>query len=297
MRVPDTIKESVFYLCAMTADNPAKFALLGTGFFVGMPTDDGARTFSHLVTAKHVIEAAKKIGIDGNVYIRLNTLDGGFEYLRSAIDIWLTHPNDELIDVAVALALPDRSVFDYKAIGISMAITKDHKDIDIIGEGDEVFIAGLFINHYGRKKNIPIIRTGNIALMSDEPVQTAYGLTDAILIEARSIGGLSGSPVFVHKLGIGVENGTIIYYENGNPLYWLGLIHGHWDATTTTDNIVEDATDGAVNMGIAVIVPVDRIIEVINHPKHVKRRKEEMKKHAGDSSPTTDSATNFVEID
>ena len=68
-----------------------------------------------------------------------------------------------------------------------------------IGVGDEVFLTGLFANHIGQQRNLPIIRVGNIALMPEEPVQhPSLGPIDAYLIEARSIGGLSGSPVFVH---------------------------------------------------------------------------------------------------
>ena len=70
-----------------------------------------------------------------------------------------------------------------------------------VGVGDEVFITGLFSHHHGNHKNIPIVRTGNIASMPEEKIQTQNYLREAFLIEARSIGGLSGSPVFLN-LGI-----------------------------------------------------------------------------------------------
>ena len=63
--------------------------------------------------------------------------------------------------------------------------------------GEEVFVTGLFSHHHGQSKNIPIVRVGNISAMPEEKIQTKEHLMDAYLIEARSIGGLSGSPVFV----------------------------------------------------------------------------------------------------
>ncbi len=64
-----------------------------------------------------------------------------------------------------------------------------------IGLGDEVFITGLFGYVAGSQKNIPIVRVGNIAMMPDEKVPTEGEPMEAYLIEARSMGGLSGSPV------------------------------------------------------------------------------------------------------
>ena len=54
----------------------------------------------------------------------------------------------------------------------------------------------------GRDRNFPIVRTGHIAMMPDEKIPKVKigdweGNADAYLIESRSIGGWSGSPVFV----------------------------------------------------------------------------------------------------
>jgi len=38
-----------------------------------------------------------------------------------------------------------------------------------IGAGDEIFLTGLFANHLGQHKNLPIVRCGNIAAVPDEP--------------------------------------------------------------------------------------------------------------------------------
>lgn len=62
-------------------------------------------------------------------------------------------------------------------------------------------------------------------------------------------------------------------------------VHGHWDLPISdTDMIGQDALNrGAVNMGIAMVVPVSKILEVTSHPSldEAKRRtKEELAKQS-----------------
>jgi hypothetical protein len=55
----------------------------------------------------------------------------------------------------------------------------------------------------------------------------------------------------------------------------LGLIHGHWDVKESDINSADlqhDAKRG-VNMGISVVVPAHKLLEVINHPELVAMRK------------------------
>jgi hypothetical protein len=133
-----------------------------------------------------------------------------------------------------------------------------------IGTGDEVFITGLFAHAVGSDKNSPIVRMGNIAMMPSEPIRTSEGLMDAYLIEARSIGGLSGSPAFVRAT---TSLGPV-------PHYLLGLMHGHWDLPPGAKNDGGDVFDhlGAVNMGIAIVVPAKRVLETLKHPGLVSIR-------------------------
>ena len=143
-----------------------------------------------------------------------------------------------------------------------MAATSEIISKESIGPGDEVFITGLFVNHFGEERNIPILRIGNIAAMPEEKVKTdTMGPMDAF-IEARSIGGLSGSPVFVHLTG--VRNN--VFTVGPPPIYLLGLMHGHWDAEVTkNDSIQKDQFERErVNMGIAIVVPVQKIIETVD---------------------------------
>src|SRR5260370_40507944 len=91
---------------------------------------------------------------------------------------------------------------DSHAVGLngsrSAVVTQDVLVATRIGLGEEVAIVGLFGSHYGKSRNIPIVRIGNIAAMLEEPVFTKeYGYIEAYLIEARSIGGFRGAAVAV----------------------------------------------------------------------------------------------------
>ena len=136
-----------------------------------------------------------------------------------------------------------------------------------VGLGDEIFVSGLFRHHFGKHRNIPIVPTGNLAALGEERVETkTFGEIDALLVEARSIGGLSGSPVFLN-LGITRQIGGQIKHATGNrPIFYLlGLLHGHFDSPGgQVDVAEEDAfTNEKTNAGIAVVVPIEKVHEVI----------------------------------
>jgi hypothetical protein len=100
--------------------------------------------------------------------------------------------------------------------------------------------------------------------MPHEKVSTRIGEIDAYLIEARSIGGLSGSPVFVNPTG--VRHGSLTITE-GPQLFLLGLVHGHFDSEfMPLDAVADGPGKSGINMGIGIVVPVEKIIEVINQP-------------------------------
>lgn len=276
MQIPEEIRKSVFFVLFLTKDG---YKLAGTGFFVSMPvTDDPNRTFIYLITAKHVIVEASRASIDGNIWLRINTKNS-FELIPTLGTAWQTHSEDFSVDAAVLSWAPDSTHFDYLTIPISMATSEDIISKEAIGIGDEVFLTGLFVNHHGKKRNIPIVRVGNIAAMPEEPVTTRlFGEIEAYLIEARSIGGLSGSPVFVYLPGMRVIGNTV--EMKGRTFYWLGLMHGHWDLPVLKEDIVveDNVSKEAVNMGIGIVVPASKILEIINSSFFLKLREVEIDK-------------------
>jgi hypothetical protein len=246
--------------------------LAGTAFFVSAPSDIPGRNYPYLVTARHVIESIRQKSVDGKVYLRINQRNKTNDIIMSELTQWNYHTSSNNVDVATLQWAPNQAVYDYLKIPTHMAATQEVIDKEGIGCGDEVFITGLFSNHYGQQRNLPIIRIGNIASMPEEPVQTKLlGAIDAYLIEARSIGGLSGSPVFVHLSGM--RKGAL--HSGKEPIYWLGLMHGHFDLSRLElDEIASDALmDLKINMGIAIVIPVSKILEVLNQEEFVEARK------------------------
>jgi len=260
MSVPEDIRQCVVFVGLKSGQ---KLWFKGTAFTVSVPAESiqGGR-FGYLITAKHV--ALRLEGEDS--FIRVNTRDGKSAVLSTGNLRWWYHPTDESVDVAVTPWSPP-DIVECRTFPTRMFLSDEIIQRESIGAGDEVFIIGLFAHLGGSARNIPIVRTGNVAMIADERVPTSLGLIDAYLIEARSIGGLSGSPVFVWSTGVGGLH---------NRIYLLGLVHGHWDIPLAKKNdlIAVDADpSGAVNMGIAIVVPAKKILEVINQPELVAMRR------------------------
>lgn len=275
MRVPEEVRKCVAFIC-YRADNGIKLA--GTCFFMHIPIKNTEFSFGYIITAKHVIERIKPRTIDQKVYIRFNIKDKGVQLMGASINSWLYHPEDPTVDVAVMKWKPP-DIVDYRSLDISMAATDEIIKTEGIGVGEEVFLTGLFVNHYGKERNIPIVRIGNIAAMPEERVQTSdLGAIEAYLVEARSIGGLSGSPVFAHLVGTR-HLGKTSKHEPGK-VYVLGLMHGHWDLPVVgTSELAKDMSNiEQVNMGIAIVVPVSKILEVLNRKELVERRRADEEK-------------------
>lgn len=282
MRLPELVRKCVVFI-GIAIDQPdgsENICFIGTGFLVSVPVTnlpDGM--FLHLVTAQHV---ADRIGTN-EFFLRVNNTAGTATLFRGSVDRWYVHPDDVNIDVAVMRIVKPLTDCDMAHVDISMFLDDAKIKERRICPGDEVSIIGLFSPAIGRSKNWPIVRTGQIAMMPDEPVMTKRGLMDAYLIEARSIGGLSGSPVFVREsvvcnLGSGVKFIGDVPGATGELVavgkFWLlGLMHGHWDIQPG------DITGAAgpeerksVNMGIAIVVPAKRILETINQPELAAER-------------------------
>jgi hypothetical protein len=264
MIVPDEIRKCVVFIGYGRADGSR--VLAGTGFLVARPLHEGAilgggathPSFGYLLTAKHVIDSIRDLGLS-EVLVRLNYRDGKARWTSVPISLWLNHPTEpDAVDVSIILAsgFPVRRL-DQRVFPIAAFATKDRVELEEIGLGEEIVVAGLFAPHHGTAKNIPIVRIGTIAAMPEEKVITKIGPIDAYLVEARSIGGLSGSPVFVN-MGIMRDRRGVLNVEkrvnnerSTGAIYLLGLMHGHYD-------------EQKVNMGIGIVVPATKILEVVN---------------------------------
>lgn len=277
------VRKSVVFLGY--EDSQGQFVPQGTGFVVSCSTM--GRTFMHIVTAEHVIVHIS-VDLKKDIVFRLNAEAGGTAIFSAPAEDWYYHPDPNCTDVAVLPCHIDRKQVIYAHAPMDdICATKDVIDEYEITAGDEIFVAGLFTNHFGQDRNIPIIRTGNIAAMPEEPVKTKYkGYIDAYLMEARSIGGLSGSPVFIKRPPLSYRDGRFLLTGEGNVFYLLGMVQGHFDIESDRMDAVseEDVSTGRINTGIGVVIPVERIIETMNQPD-LQHQREKIVENLESDSP------------
>jgi hypothetical protein len=291
MRIPDHLIKSVGFVSRYdpSLDNePQLLQYGGTAFVVGVRVDEKFG-LAHLVTAKHVAEAIEP----AETVIAMNGKDGAPLFLRTGEQKWFYHPTEkDSVDVAV-LPFGSARFTEYDITWIPEQIfATDGRIADFdIGLGDEIIAIGLFTRFFGSTHLIPLVRTGNIAMMPKDRVPTKdFGPMEAYLAEGRSIGGLSGSPVFVRNtvnLPIPGPKGSVKYLAGLGGFHLLGLMHGHWEVPASFSALEQVE---AVNMGVSIIVPAKKILEVLYHPELIAMRKEHLEKEKEASYPTADSA-------
>lgn len=244
----------------------------GTGFFVGIRSEvDGEGIYIYLVTAKHIIENVRKEDLS----IRVDTQKGPIHFMHPGGFNWFSHPDDEDVDVAVTpFTLNNVEFGDKYPSFLSPGIFLNSKNIEDgdIEVGNDVFISGLFSQHDGKFNNLPIIRLGNIAMFPDEnekvSVKWHNAKIDAYLIEARSVGGLSGSPVFFREPYFKVTATGHMSIRPRPKFYLGGLIHGHFVVgVPESDNKDFFSEERYVNEGVAIVVPATKISETLMQDK------------------------------
>lgn len=266
MKVPSNITKCVGFLSYFDHEKKS-LRPVGSAFFLGRDAGEKADPV-FIVTARHVIEGLRNKGVN-QVHLILNLKDGAKTprgKFTTNLKDWYVDPDDESADVAIYKA-GIASEADHLVFPISLCLNEDIIREMEVGLGDNVFIAGLFKHHFGKSRNVPIVRTGNLSAFDDEKISTKdFGDIDAFLIEARSIGGLSGSPVMLnlgHARSIG---GQVKFWNSEDPAFYLmGLIHGHYDsglADLDSDEGTGLSTE-KVNTGIAIVVPYYTILKVI----------------------------------
>jgi hypothetical protein len=267
MRIADEIAKSVGFVSRDT--DPLRYG--GTAFLVQVPYDATSGCL-HLVTAKHVADA-----VGPNCVIGMNGKDGLPLFAKTQGVEWFHHPTEpDSVDAAILpFASTRTSEYDISPIPIEIFATEERIAEYDLGLGDEVFSVGLFTRYFGRSSLIPIVRTGNIAMMPKEKVPLGpFGLSDVYLVEGRSIGGLSGSPVFCRNTmkmpGVN-EEGQTKYVAGVGQMHLLGLVHGHWDLPR---DFTESENVEAVNMGISIVVPAKKILEILFSPALIEARHE-----------------------
>jgi hypothetical protein len=191
--MPDHLLNCAVYIYPSVEDAKEGTAIGGSGFLVGVRTNYEGRLNEHLyvVTNAHVIRKAGDTPV-----LRLNTKDGTVEILKTTALSWIRHPTgDDLSIRSITLSI---EVHDFSYVEWPYEFLSD-ANMYLVGPGADTVTIGRFITHDGKQRNLPSLRFGNIAMMPLEPIEHPDGyLQESFLVESRSLGGYSGSPVFAY---------------------------------------------------------------------------------------------------
>jgi hypothetical protein len=323
MLIPDIVRDCVAFIKYNSRNRGPRLG--GTVFFLSYLSESDQVIAHFAITARHVIEGIDRYTDDKEVILRVNRQNQAPFDLVTHCPHWLFHPTDSTADVAI---LPFElegapSDFDQKFLDVNAILDRASPWANRLGVGEEVFVVGLFQNHAGRKRNIPIVRMGNISAKPTEPVQTEWNNNeiDAYLIESRSLGGLSGSPVFASAqfqipATITTNQQTPVFSVFGEPasitqmsstyappmtgpdakqidqpaiieptssyirhFALLGLVHGHIGLPCFVEDYARARRPKDVNMGLALVVPSDKIWETISQQKIIEHMAAVREKH------------------
>jgi hypothetical protein len=260
---------------------------VATAFVVSVPHDaDPSLRWEYLVTARHSIEMSEA----DSIYVRINKKEGsGFVEYETNREDWFQHDDADVAAIPSVISAPSgeggvaymaHGVENFVGPGPDYAYGNDRVTI-----GDDLFAVGLFLQHYGKERNLPIARAGNVARMPDfvDIKKDNYGNYQevvAYLVEFVSWGGMSGSPVMwpipeVGNMFFGPAAAQIRMHATA----LLGLVSAHFSiyekAETQGDVYGEIKTK--LNSGIAIVTPAEAIRQLLMREDFVQKRGEKYK--------------------
>lgn len=262
-RIADELLDCVFYLYPSKDAAERGQSAGGTGFFVGYTSAVAPNTFFlFAVSNKHVVADT------GASVVRLNTKDGGVEIFEFEPHEWFFTAKD---DLAIIPFRADLTRHRIKSVPMEMMVTPESMKAADVGPGDEVFMLGRFIKHDGKLTNTPSVRFGNLSMMTAPIDHPTLGSQESFAVEMRSMGGYSGSPVFIYPSPWNMNNGNVTL--GGSRLFLLGVDWGHIvDHLEVKEKIVvtEQAAATqrpvsyvAANTGMNGVVPAWRLAQMI----------------------------------
>jgi hypothetical protein len=277
-RLTDDIEDCALYLYESHIDAKRGEKAGGSGFLYEIPFDESSlwgKGHRYAVSNWHVVKRAP--------VIRLNSAAAdGQKIIRKKASDWIRHP-DEQTDIAVCpladdLRADDRSLYTYKSISPGHMITPDRMLEYNIGIGDDTFVVGRFVNHDGVQRNQPSVRFGAIAQMPKDKIKTETGWQEAFLVEAKSIAGYSGSPVFAlisevrspkYKAEQGVEPTELFMF--------LGIDCSHIIERQPVYNANETKSGMYIesNTGMAVVIAAWKLAQLLEESAPLKKKREE----------------------
>jgi Trypsin-like peptidase domain len=259
LRINEAFLDCVIYLyySKSDAENASIHNSGGSGFLVGVPSLLYPKEhYVYAVSNRHVIENSKAI--------RLNTKQGRTDILEVEPSSWFFTQDQDIAVFPIRLS----SIHSFRYVQTPAFLTKETLKSEKLGPGDEVFMVGRFVNHEGKQRNTPSVRFGNIAMMPDEPVRHKLNTPKeqvSFLADIRTVGGYSGSPVFVLKPLITCDEAGVFCLTAPHPPNPL-LLGVEWGHLLDHENI---------NTGMSGVVPAWYLNDLLNIPELVAIRQQD----------------------
>jgi hypothetical protein len=247
----------------------------GTVFFVEIHLSKShLGTFGYAVTCRHVLEGMHERGY-GDGFIRLNRRShpGIYDHPFRFED-WTRSKTSDLAVCAVSIPV-EADYWFYPMYGFSSGLAL----------GQDIFFVGLFSARPGVDSVDALVRSGKVAREYAKVALTVNDIaresieTTVHIVESRSWGGESGSPVFIYdekwKLEQGYQIGGFSSQDRVVPDVHpklLGVMHGHYQIPADVMNAGETAGGVDINSGIAIVIPCVHLTELIMQDHLIKER-------------------------
>jgi len=275
-RVADQLLSCAFYLYENEEAASVGKSAGGTGFLVGV-SSDYAPLGHHMycVTTQHVMQSSP--------VVRLNTIDGGTKIFPFDSVDWDPHPDgDDIAVIPLMRGDKFKDAIEVTFFSEDLFVSQEMLIRMNIGIGDDVFMIGRFMPHDGALRNQPSLRFGHISMMPDQhhkinQVERGNFRQESYCIDMHSVFGYSGSPVFMYRpQTISVNDPKVVFR-------FLGI---HWGSIWDTVKDKECGKQIHTHAGINGVVPAWKLWGLLQMPKFVKQREQELKdflqRHPGD---------------
>lgn len=233
----------------------------GSGFLVHSQwcDDNGLRAAMFVVTNRHVIHGMK--GKDP--HLRVNLKSGGRKVLRTNLQRWVHHPEND--DISAYEFLEFEEDYDLLALREQAFLRKETVEQNNIGIGDQIAMIGRLVEHDGKVRNSPCVRFGSISMMPGEGLEAAFrDDRETFLVDCWSLAGFSGSPVIVFMPHQARGTQALL-----NAQSWvLGVNWMHVAEKIMVQSCVLDKSPYvSTNTGVAGVIPAWRIRQLLDSMK------------------------------
>jgi hypothetical protein len=239
----------------------------GTAFFVHVPT---IQRHWYLVTAKHNVEGRDDICV---------RLGQGAETSDFPVpqEAWVHHTKTDVsVAPLTALSVPiQMSARMYHAAIPIGNVLAEPAELNLL-MGSDVFFLGLLRNLPQMEgANIPIVRSGTVALLNqsnvkvkDHRTQIVSVLPSAHLIDCRAYNGMSGAPCVSQRLDIRVSDGKT---DLITVTHLFGVICSHFDETAQGTSVGHAYP---IHTGVGVVTPIRYVKELLMENDDLKDARE-----------------------